>query len=147
MVYRTFKFVIAGLAAVLFLLSCAASTRNEKGVEAGMQHYDRLILKLDADSIAWLFTPNGNLGDIAIGRDSIKTFLGSFKNVRVLTQISNTTSLQLTRDSALQKGTYSQSDVVNEKDTVYVKGTYTAHWLWMKKQGWHILKMTTEPLK
>ena len=58
------------------------------GGETAMKYYDNLILKLDADSISMLYKPGGNLGDIAIGCDSIKKFLSSFKNVRVLSQSS-----------------------------------------------------------
>jgi len=36
-----------------------------------MKYYDYLILNSDADSISLLYAPNGNLKNIAIGRDSI----------------------------------------------------------------------------
>ncbi|HYM92825.1 MAG TPA: hypothetical protein VET23_01705, partial [Chitinophagaceae bacterium] len=72
----------------LFLSSCAVPGRNSAGVESAMQNYDHLILHSDADSISLLYTPDGNLGGIAIGRDSIKRFLSSFKNVKVLSQTS-----------------------------------------------------------
>ncbi len=108
-----------------------------------MHHYDNLILKLDADSIALLYTPDGKLGDIATGRDSIRKFLSSFKNVTVLSQSSLTTSIYLNKDTAVQKGTYTQTDIVG-KDTIHVKGEYTATWQWMRKNGWHIKRMETK---
>jgi len=39
-------------------------------------HY---LQKTDADSIAYMFTPDGELGNVAKGRDSIRHFLSSFK--------------------------------------------------------------------
>ena len=110
-----------------------------------MQQYDHYILKLDADSIALLFTPNGNLGNIAIGRDSIRKFLSSFKNVQVLAQSSTTASIKINKDTAIQKGNYRQTDVVGGKDTIKVKGEYSATWLWIPKEGWHIQQMATKP--
>ena len=58
----------------------------------------------DADSISLLYTQDGNLGDIAIGRDSIRKFLSSFKNIRVLSQVSTTKSISITHDTAYRKG-------------------------------------------
>ena len=127
-----------------FLLSCNNTKHSKSEVESAMKHYDNLILKLDADSISLLYTPDGNLGDIAVGRDSIKKFLSSFKNVRVLSQSSITESINIVRDTAIQKGTYTQTDLVAEKDTVKVKGEYIAKWQWIRKKGWHIKRMTTK---
>ncbi len=127
----------------VFFLSCYTA-HNKTGVESAMRRYDSLIRKLDADSISLLFTPDGNLGDIAVGRDSIKKFLSSFKNVRVLSQASTTESIALVGDTALQKGVYTQTDLLSEKDTVKVKGEFTAKWEWFRKEGWRIKMMTTK---
>ncbi len=126
------------------LTSCTSSRPTRKGVVAAMHHYDELILHLNADSIAMLYMPDGNLGDIAIGRDSIRKFLSSFKNVQVLSQVSTTDSLSIQKNIALQKGHYTQSDIVSGKDTIHVKGSYTATWQWNKKDGWLIKKMSTK---
>lgn len=137
-----FLFIIINL---VTLLSCS-NNHNKKGVEAAMKLYDHFIQKMDADSIAWLYTPDGNLGDIARGRDSIRKFLASFKNVRVISQSSATSFLELIGDSSIQKGTYQQTVIVSEKDTVKVKGEFTANWLWIPSDGWHIRRMTTKSL-
>ncbi len=129
----------------LSLLSCNTSSHNKRGVELAMKYYDHLILKLDADSIALLYTPDGNLGNMATGRDSIRKFLSSFKNVKVLSQLSTTTSISIMHDTAIQKGNYSQADIVSGKDTIRVKGEYSTIWQWSGKQGWLIKKMTTKP--
>jgi len=134
------------LAQILSVPSCHTKEHRESEIELAMQRYDHLILKLDADSIAMLYTSDGNLGDIAVGRDSIRKFLSSFKNVRVLSQASVTDSINIIRDTALQKGSYVQTDVVASKDTVTVKGTYFVRWQWINNEGWRIKQMTTRPL-
>lgn len=128
----------------LFSCNTTSHNKNKEGVENAMKYYDHLILKLDADSIAMLYTADGKLGDIATGRDSIKKFLSSFKNVAVLSQSSTTGSVKIIRDTAIQTGTYTQTDLVSGKDTVKVKGTYIARWQWMRKAGWHIKRMETK---
>ena len=128
---------------LISLSSCNTTSHNKQGVEAAMKYYDHLIQRLDADSISILYTADGNLGDIAIGRDSIRKFLSSFKNVNVLSQSSTTGSIKMIRDTAIQTGTYTQTDLLSGKDTVKVKGTYIARWQWTRKEGWHIKRMTT----
>ena len=133
---------------IVFLLlcfSCNTGRHNKKTVQAAMNHYDQLIMKLDADSIALLFTPDGDLGNIAHGRDSIKKFLSSFKNIEVVSQSSTTSSIKIIKDTAIQTGSYRQVDVIAGKDTVKVKGDFTATWLWLAKEGWHIKRMVTTP--
>ncbi len=132
---------------LLLIFSCDSPDHSKSGVESAMNYYDHLIQKLDADSIALLYTPDGNLGDMVIGRDSIRSFLSSFKNVQVLSQKSTTQSIQIVKDTAIQKGTYVQTDVMSGKDTVVVKGEFIAHWLWLPPNGWHIKKMETKPIK
>jgi hypothetical protein len=102
---------------------------------------------LDADSIALLYAPDGDLGNIAHGRDSIRSFLLTFKNLKVLSQTSNTEFLKVSGDTSLQKGKYHQTVVVAAKDTVNVRGEYTATWVWISKSGWHIKRMETKPIK
>ena len=130
----------------LLILSSCKNQHNRAGVEAAMKQYDHLIKKLDADSISLLYTANGNLGDIVHGRDSIKKFLSSFVNVRVLSQVSSTKSIDMYGDSATQKGSYQQMDLLAEKDTVRVNGEYTAHWQWLPSEGWRIKYMVTKPI-
>jgi ketosteroid isomerase-like protein len=114
-------------------------------VEAAMGHYDSLIKKTDADSIAWMFTADGWLGEIAHGRDSIRSFLRTFKNVRVLEVGSATKNITLTGDTARQAGSYTQTALVNGKDTAHVRGKFEAEWVWSEKEGWKIRRMATRP--
>lgn len=101
---------------------------------------------MDADSIALLYTPDGELGKMAKGRDSIRNFLLTFKDVRVLSQQSTTDSLHISRNSSYQTGTYQQVVALPSKDTVTVKGKYFANWIWLPKTGWYIQRMNTTPM-
>ena len=131
---------------MIFITSCNNNNHNKEGVELAMKQYDHLIKNMDADSIALLYTPDGDLGDVAHGRDSIRKFLLSFRNVSVLSQSSTTNFLEINGDSSLQKGTYLQTVYIPGKDTIKVKGEYTANWLWMPPGEWHIRRMITKPL-
>jgi ketosteroid isomerase-like protein len=130
---------------LFFLGACVSYVHRQQEVQDAMQHYDRLIKKMDADSIALLYTVDGDLGGIAHGRDSIRRFLSSFKGIRILEVSSSTDSLAMTGDTAFQSGHYNQSGVQNEKDTFHISGSYHAQWVWVKEEGgWRIKKMATQ---
>ena len=129
------------------LASCTAGKHTKDEVEQAMKQYDHLILKMDTDSIALLYTDDGDLGNMAHGRDSFRKFLAGFKNMKVLSQSSTTDTITINGDTSLQKGLYHQRVIVAEKDTVKVKGAYTATWLWKPQDGWHIKRMETKPVQ
>jgi len=126
--------------------SAFAQYKTRMAVDSAMKRYDHLILGMNADSIAQIYTQDGELGKMAKGRDSIRNFLQGFKNFRVLSQTSETNSISLEGDSALQKGTYRQTVIIPSKDTVTVKGNFTAFWIWNPVYGWQIRRMETQPL-
>jgi hypothetical protein len=102
---------------------------------------------MDVDSIALLYTPDGELGKMAKGRDSIRRFLENFKKYKVLSQVSKTNLINISRDTALQSGLYTQKVIVPVNDTVTVKGLFSTKWIWMDSTGWHIQRMETTPSK
>ena len=126
----------------LFLASCKTA-HNKSEIESAMSRYNYFIQKVDADSIALMFTPDGDLGKMAHGPAAIKNFLDGFKNFQVLSQKSSTESILLKKDSAVQTGHYKQVAVVG-KDTFHVKGAFTTLWLWQKQTGWRIKNMETK---
>ena len=129
----------------LYALCACQSKHSRQEIENAMNEYDRLIQKMDTDSIALLYTPDGQLGNIAQGRDSIRHFLATFNNVRVLGVASTSDSVTITGNESIQQGSYRQTCIIQEKDTVRVKGRYIANWLWNAGEGWRIKKMTTIP--
>lgn len=131
---------------ILILFACQPIHKQSEIVSA-MERYDRLLLKMNPDSISAFYTPDGSLGDIAIGQDSIKKFLSSFKNIKIIEQKSTTTSIEIKGNAAIQKGDYFQKDIISNRDTVTVKGQYIVNWEWQKGSGWLIKKMITNPTK
>jgi ketosteroid isomerase-like protein len=128
-----------------FFGSCKTKHSNAE-VQKAMENYDRLLQKMDADSLSLMYVKDGKLGEMAQGRDSIRRFLSSFKNVKVLSQVSRTDVLQISGDSSIQEGTYNQSDVIDQKDTIHVKGKFVVVWNWTSQDGWLIKSMQTMPL-
>jgi hypothetical protein len=112
-----------------------------------MSLYDHLILKLDADSIALMFTPEGKMGNEAQGRDAIRKFLATFNQVKVLSQQSESLSIIMDGQQSLQKGTYVQTVILTPGDTITVRGDFESHWMWMPQEGWRIKKMETFPTR
>jgi hypothetical protein len=139
------RFLFIALAGGMLLTSCGNTERRKETVEMAMNQYDHLLLKMDVDSIALLYAPEGDLGTIAHGRDSIRKFLYRFADFKVIAQESKTDSISVQQDSAIQKGNYRQKVILPSKDTVMVKGSFTAHWIWLKEGGWHIRLMETHP--
>ena len=110
-----------------------------------MQRYDSLLVRMNTDSIALLFTADGDLGTVAHGQDSIRKFLARFAAFKVLSQSSTTDSISIDGDTAVQTGHYHQRTVIPVNDTVVVKGAFTARWIFVGDWGWKLKKMETTP--
>jgi ketosteroid isomerase-like protein len=132
---------------VLFSLGCKNPVHNKEEVEKAMQTYDQLILNMDVDSISYMYTPDGDLGNIAHGRDSIRNLLEKFKHFKVLSQISRSDSVLIDHDTAIQVGIYHQTTIVSANDTESVNGTFRVRWIWSKETGWQIKHMETASAK
>ncbi|MBS1510399.1 MAG: hypothetical protein JST86_06155 [Bacteroidetes bacterium] len=135
--------------AMLFLFglfaSCSSGRHSQQAVIKAMHHYDQSLILQDEAKIAACFTPDGDLGTVAHGRDSIQQFLTRFRNIKVIAQQSVVEKVTLYKDSVLMTGTYKQSDIILPKDSITVSGSFTATWFWIKGKGWHIKKMFTTP--
>jgi ketosteroid isomerase-like protein len=139
-----FTLLLAGL-----MLACA---KREDEIENAMARYDHLIFKMQADSIASCFMPDGTLGGVGmktqVGRDSIRKFLNSFDpaTITLISNRSTTKSIVFKGDTAVQEGSYEQKALVNGDTGVYT-GSYTAHWLKGDRAQWLLKKMYTKPTK
>jgi SnoaL-like domain len=147
MVFRINPIFYILLPAMICVIACRKKERERETVEQAMNQYDRLILKMDLDSIAWLYAPDGELGRNVRGRDSIRKFLENFRKFKVLSQVSKTNLISIVQDTAVQTGVYQQKVIVFIRDTVTVKGLFTAKWIWTEGSGWHIKHMETQPMK
>ncbi len=117
----------------------------ENKINETLKRYDDFILHTNPDSIASLYAPDGNLGDIAIGRDSIRKFLLKFQGIKVLAVHTQSTSLKIEGKEAHQTGEYNQRAILPKGDTVQVKGKIDILWTERKPGSWYIQKMKTTP--
>jgi outer membrane lipoprotein-sorting protein len=131
----------------LFVQSCG--NKEEKGVLSSLQKYDRYLLTLDADSLATIFAENGELGQEGqqsiTGRETIRTYMKSFTNIKIYENRSESESIQFSGDSAVQKGKYDQR-LSFHSDTVQVTGEFNAVWVKENGNDWLLRKMMTKPV-
>lgn len=126
----------------ILLMVLACQSQREMAIRSLMQRYDQLILNMDGSAIAALYLPDGRLlgeNNFQVkGPQAIEEFLSSFKNVKVLSNTSTTESIVFKKDTAIQRGFYRQSALINGKDTIYPKGNFVAKWVKKPGQGWRI---------
>ena len=126
-----------------FLISLSACTdwASEREVQRAMRIYDNLYLKMDFDSIAATFISDGNLGPIK-GRDSIRRYLKTVENAKVLDYKSKPVVVTIDHDIARQEGTYVYKIVTNG-DTLSAGAKYFA--VWKKINGrWYLESWDSE---
>jgi ketosteroid isomerase-like protein len=138
---------VTGLLLSVCILGKCRSGHDVSGVMKGMRKYDQALERMDADAIAMLYAPDGQLGDVARGRDSIRNFLKGFSSFKVLSNESVTDSARIDGDMAFSKGIYTQVTILPSKDTVHLKGAFSVQWTWSGKEGWKIRRMDTHPMK
>jgi len=137
-----FFFTLAGFTGLLY----ACTNHAKESPEEVIKKYERFVLEMKADSIARLFTTDAEIGHEGqppvVGRDSIYSFLSSFRNVRVIHNRDEIVSSSIRDDSAVVNGSYTQTVIVSGKDTVNVAGKFTAIMV-RNKNDWLISKMKT----
>jgi len=142
------------LPAILFamIITSCHRPKGNTDLKSAMQNYDRLILKTDADSIAMLYTADGDLGNAVHGRDSIRNFLNRFKDYKVIEQTSVIDSIHITGDTGRISGTFHQRTIIpihdtlntaHIQDTITVNGTFHSVWINIPEYGWEIRKFET----
>jgi uncharacterized protein (TIGR02246 family) len=137
------------IGAALAVVGCRSTATPEVTIEAALAHYASLAAAMQHDSIAALFTPDGELateGQPAItGPEAIRAHLHSFVGYHVLSNelVANTT--RASADSADQAGTFRQRVQVPAGDTVSVQGRFTIRWIRDRAGAWRIQRMATRP--
>jgi hypothetical protein len=149
--YTGLKYLLCIIPITFFQVACHKPMSNSD-LKSVMQTYDRLILKTDADSIALLYTVDGDLGNAVHGRDSIRNFLNRFKEYKVLEQVSKIDSINITGDTGRISGTFHQRTIIpihdtlnpgRIQDTISVNGTFHSVWINISEYGWEIRKFET----
>jgi uncharacterized protein (TIGR02246 family) len=132
----------------LFMSSCNHSEKQD--VEAVIKKYERLTLKMDADSISKMYAVDGELGNgsqhFIKGRDSIYSFLSSFTNVRVLSNADSIKNISFKNDEATVTGIFRQTVLIDQKDTVMANGQFIINLIPDKNKRWLIQRAQTKPL-
>ena len=137
---------------VAVIITSCHRPKGNTDLKSAMQNYDRLILKTDADSIAMLYTADGDLGNAVHGRDSIRNFLNRFKDYKVIEQTSVIDSIHITGDTGRISGTFHQRTIIplhdtqntaHIQDTITVNGTFHSVWINIPEYGWEIRKFET----
>ena len=133
------------LAVSIAVCSCSETSIKETPLDV-IKKYERLVREMKADSISQLFTNDAEIGHedqpVIKGRDSIYSFLSSFKNVRVILNRDEIVTSLIKNDSAIVNGNYTQTVIVSGKDTVNVSGKFIATMI-RNKDNWLIAKMKT----
>ncbi len=131
----------------VILFSCSVKI-HQHDLLAAFHRYNIVLITMNADSIAALFTPDGKLGSMAKGRDAIAHELKKYDFVRILSEETSADSTWLMgHDKGMIKGRYWQKDILlRSGDTVLLSGTL--YETWMRINGkWLLDSIDTKPLK
>lgn len=144
-------YIILGCLLILFCLACYATKKAENEVKAAMQCYDSFILQVAADSIASLYTVDGeafNNGElIAKGREAIRTFLHSFDGtVQVKANATTIDQVEVNGNTALLTGHYHQTALLlANQEEIKVQGIIETRWARQSNGKWLLTRMETKP--
>jgi ketosteroid isomerase-like protein len=147
---------LATTAALAFALSLggsaplSAQTASERAsVDSALAHYTRLVARMAHDSIAALYTADGELAAPGrppiVGPVAIGDFLGSFSEYHVLAYRTTSDSVLIRGDTAYQTGQWWQEVQVPAGDTVNVKGDLSVIWLRDSTGAWRARRMSATP--
>ena len=138
----------------LLLAGCATkkdTKADQARVQARLQQYAGLLLKMDAAGIAAMFTPDGamvNPSQPAVrGRQAIQKYLQSFSDYKVLSNSDEATSLLVDGDAAEQIGTYHESVRSPQGRLFEVSGRLEVNWARDASGEWYIAELGTFPGK
>jgi ketosteroid isomerase-like protein len=136
---------------IFFIISLFwnCSENKEQLVKDRMHYYDSQIVTMNASAISQIYSEDGMMLDpngkvIQKGRKSIKNFLKTFQNMKVLHNNSVSEKIEIKGDSAFQSGMYTQVAVVDQ-DTFNISGKFVAKWCWDQKGNLLLKEMQTIP--
>jgi len=127
----------------------ASAPSAEEQVKAAMRRYDQLVLSMNAQGIAAMFTPDGEIVNagktVARTPASIRAFLDSFDGkVRVEENASSIESVTGTGASAIMTGTYQQKALMlSDKREIRVQGKFEVEWSRQPDGQWLIRRIST----
>ena len=145
---------IALLLFTLFVAGCVAKkdTRVDQArVQARLQQYAALQLKMDAAGLAAMYAPDGELVNpsrpAVKGRAEIQKFIESYSDFKVLENTDLATSTLIDGDTSEQLGTYHQKIRSPEGRTFETSGRLEIGWVKDPDGEWYISQLATFPEK
>jgi len=131
------------------LLSGCGQHRVRPGdeVDVALYRYRHLIQQGDFDRVAGMFESNAELShdELApiVGRDSIRTFLNSFKDYKIIEYELVVMSTSQSGAAATQLGRYHQKVISPAGAPIEVRGSFSAEWARDADGSWLLHRMHT----
>lgn len=139
------------LGSACVLAGCArpappSSADAARVIEANYRRYDDFIVQVNGDSIASLYTPDGEMVGTGVqGPAAIAKFLRGFSNVKVESNNHVTDAITVADSLAIQWGRYRQRAKVGDQPTIDVSGRFAIEWHRMADGRWLIRRLMTLP--
>jgi ketosteroid isomerase-like protein len=146
------KKAAAVLLSALLLAACATKkdTKIDRArVEARLQEYSELTLRMDPAGLASMYAPDGELVNPSRppirGRAAIQKFLEGFSDFKVLSNSDLPGSTLIDGDTSEQLGTYHQKVRSPEGKLFEVSGRLEIAWVKDASGEWYIAQLETFP--
>ena len=145
---------LALVLSTLLVAGCVAKKDtkvDQARVQARLQEYAGLQLKMDAAGLAAMYAPDGELVNPSQppvrGRAAIQKFIESFSDFKVLANSDMATSTLIDGDASEQLGTYRQKVLSPEGRLFEVSGRLEIGWVKDPSGEWYISQLATFPEK
>ena len=127
----------------------ARDAGRRPAVEAAMQHYVRLTRLVNSDSVAAMYTPDGEMLQARAapirGRDAIRAFLKPFDGHAIVdTATSTTEQVEVFDSTAYLWGSYHQVTRLDGPPAAY-NGRFVTRWRLEPDGNWRIARILMQP--
>jgi ketosteroid isomerase-like protein len=131
--------------------ACAAPSMAQarRELDSALVHYDSLIRWTQGDSIAAMYTPDGQMLGTNVatvqGPDSIAHLLARYAAFHVDSEDMRPEATTIADTEAIQWGTWRQAVTPPGRDMVHVQGRFVAHWIRGCDGRWRLRRLLTQP--
>ena len=147
---------IVSLAFIFVVVGCASPAHDARAIFAAgierqlvveLAHYEEALSRMDYDQVANFFVESGEVthsgGEPVRGRESIRKFLKSFAEFKVLEYAIQAESTVVEGATAKQTGFFSQTVVIPNGHTVRIRGVFEASWIQGSNGRWNLARIHT----